>query len=71
MTIWQATLETRNFSFEAYGTRKSDALMAMGDLLWKHGEQYELESDWCADLMDDIVFREIELGAGYRDRARL
>lgn len=71
MTFWQATLDTRKFSFEAYGARKSDALMAMGDLLRKHGEEYQLENDWCADWMGDICYREIKFGVGYRDRSEV
>jgi hypothetical protein len=67
MKFWQAILDTRKFSFETYGLRKSDALMAMGDLLRKHGEQYELEPDWCVEFMEDIHWREIEMGVGYRD----
>lgn len=69
MTFWQAALHTRKFSFEAYGACKSDALMAMGDLLRVHGEQHDLEENWCSDWMEDIQYREIELGVGYRDRA--
>ena len=68
MSFWQATLDTRNFSFEAYGARKSDALMALGDTLSRHAEQYDLQSDWCAEFMSDIEYREIELGMGFRDR---
>jgi hypothetical protein len=71
MTFWQASLDTRKFSFEAYGKRRSDALMAMGDLLRKHGEQYQLEENWCSDWMGDIQYREIELDTGYRDRAKV
>ncbi len=68
MTFWQAALDTRHFSFEAYGVRKSDALMALGDLLRIHGEQYNLGENWCSDWMEDIRYREIEFGVGYRDR---
>ncbi len=71
MKFWQATLKTRHFSFEAFGVRKSDALMALGDLLRIHGEQYGLESDWPDIFGQDIEFREIEMGVGYRDCQRL
>lgn len=70
-SFWQASLDTRKFSFESYGLRKSDALMAIGDLLRKHGEQYALEENWCDAWMEDIQFREIEMGVGYRDRAEI
>lgn len=69
MAFWQASLDTRKFSFEAYGHRKSDALMVLGDLLRVHGEEYQLEENWCSDWMEDIQYREIQLGVGYRDRA--
>jgi len=68
MKFWQATLKTRNFSFEAFGVRKSDALMALGDAMRVHGEQYNLEFDWADIFGQDIKFREINMGVGYRDR---
>ncbi len=71
MKFWQATLQTHHFNFEAFGARKSDALMALGHTLRVHGEQYKLESDWVDDFGQDIECREIEMGAGYRDHHRL
>ena len=47
----------------------SSERVAIGDLLRKHGEQYQLEENWCSDWMEDVQYREIEMGAGYRDRA--
>ncbi len=71
MKFWQATLKTHNFSFEAFGVRKSDALMALGDAMRVHGEKYNLESDWADIFGQDIEFREIEFNVGYCDRHRL
>lgn len=68
-TIHKASLDTKHFSFEAYGLRKSDALMALGDGLRMHQEQYQLADGWFD--MDGVEYREIELGAAYRDRERL
>lgn len=68
MAFWQASLDTRKFSFEAYGLSKSHAFMALDDLLNVHGEQYRIEENWWSDWMGDIVYREIKLGVGYRDR---
>ena len=65
MKFWQVTLETRNFSFEAYGVRKSDALTAMCELMRKHAEQYALPETW-ADF-EDVNFREFKMDCGYRD----
>ena len=43
---WRASTETRNFSFEGFGSTEDAALEQIEKLLDLHGEQYHLSSDW-------------------------
>ncbi len=65
MKFWRATLDTRHFNFEAFGKMKSDAMMAMGETMRIHQEQYALQDDWA--MMDEVNFQELEMNRGYRD----
>ena len=69
--FWQAALDTRKFSFESYGKTENSARKALLYALKRHGEQYELESDWYQDFTQDIVYRRIVIGQAYRDRSPL
>jgi hypothetical protein len=60
-----ATLDTRHFSFEAYGLHPTAALVALKDTLDKHAEQYGLDVDWYAP--DEIGLQVRLIGRGYRD----
>ena len=61
----RATLDTKNFSFEAYGQNRAAACAALTDGLNRHAAAYQLAADWfCAD---DIEYSEIEIGRAYRD----
>jgi hypothetical protein len=71
MKFWQARLETRHFSFEAYGTTDEEARNALIAALRKHGGQRQIALDWWEDFADSINYREIELGRAYRDRELL
>lgn len=69
MTIFKATLETRNFSFEAYGTDEVNAQTALEVGLRNHARQYKLKLDWYVGF--DIDVSERELGKCYRDREEM
>jgi hypothetical protein len=71
MKFWQARLETRNFSFEAYGTTDEKARDALITAFKKHAAQWKISPDWWEDSATDIGYREIELGRAYRDREPL
>jgi hypothetical protein len=60
------TLETRNFTFDAIGTRTDNALAALHRGLRKHAEQYALPADWFAGM--DVTVRALSPGKAYRDR---
>ena len=71
MTFWQATLDTRNFSFEAFGETKDDAQRALVSGLREHGFRYDINADWWRALVECFAFRELTMGAAYRDREAL
>ncbi len=64
-TIWQASVESRNFYFEAYGTTAVEAMKALKVGLERHAEQYKLSKTWFKD--DEITLIEYELNVPYRD----
>lgn len=65
MKIIRATLETRNFYFEAYAESKEQARAALIDGLKRHASAYKLSKDWFS--ADEIEYREFELGNAYRE----
>lgn len=64
-TIWQAELETRNFTFTCYGTTCEEAMDQLIVGLDKHREQYALEANWYE--RDFIITREFDIGVALRD----
>jgi len=68
MTLYKATLETRNFSFEAYGTTEGEARLALYSGLNVHAAQYSVTASNVRDLKVDVEVRAIEVGKCYRDR---
>lgn len=67
--LWQATLETRNFSFEAYGATEDEALSALKAGCTKHAKQYQIEDGFAS--VEQVAMREISIGTCYRDREAL
>jgi hypothetical protein len=68
MKLWQATLDTRNFHFEAFAADKADAWSALFQALVRHGKHYGLPEDWISEYLDAIEYRAVTLGSAYRDR---
>lgn len=78
MTLYRAELETRNFSFEAYGPTEAKARDYLVQGLHRHFLTYS--GRWnsakqagtrLAEFLDDITVREIKSGAVYRDREEI
>ena len=67
--FWMASLETRNFSFEAGGLTEMEALTTLKQGLSLHAKRFNLEDDWYTD--DDIVVTEMKAGVAYRDREEI
>jgi hypothetical protein len=66
-SIYYAYFDSRNFSFDAIGKTKQDAISALTAGLNAHAEQYGLDKDW-VDVDEEIYVRQIQFGAAYRDR---
>lgn len=64
--IYRASLDSRHYTFEAYGESVIDAENALLDGLSKHAKQYSLASNWFEKT--DIEVTGFYLGVGYRDR---
>ena len=69
MKIYRANYDSRNFSFEAYGKNKDDAVAYLMVALLRHMDQYNLDADWYCK--DDIAVQAFELNTPYRDRAAM
>lgn len=68
MSIFIATLDTRHFSFEAYGNNEDEAKAVLESALRKHAKQYSLQPEWPDAMIDGCEVREVAVGLGYRDR---
>ena len=66
--IYYARYESRNFSFEAFGTTEVEARNALLDGLKEHARQYAdriEDAHWWFD--DDVGVQECIVGVCYRD----
>jgi len=66
MMFW-ARLETRSFTFDAFGATKSEALMAMHSGWVKHAQQTGATMGW-EIVADDVYVIEVHAGECLRDR---
>ena len=74
--LFIAELETRHFTFEAYGKTKNEVIDTLIKCCKKHCKQYECS--WVEFISPDtsvkmfaennIMVYEIKIGAGYRDK---
>ena len=67
--LFRAGYESRNFSFEAYGTTSRDAFDALVDGLQRHAVQYDLPSDWFDIDSISVNAITITIGKATRDGA--
>ena len=71
MKLIKASLSTRHFEFEAYGSTDNGARNALIAAFKKHAMQSKMTPDWWEELADCIEYREIAVGRAYRDREPL
>lgn len=70
--LFRASIDTRNFTFEAYGFTESHVQDRLREGLHKHAEQYDLSFEWVQEMMaGDISLLPITMGDSFRDRERL
>lgn len=69
-TIYLASVDTRNFTFDAAGASRDEALAALRAVLEAHVRQYgaRVAPGWLFEVFEDVQIRELVLGVGYRDR---
>lgn len=67
--MYRASLETRNFHFEAFGKTEQDAYAALRNGFGRHASQYQLEPSWWRQFEGDITLEPLSLDTCYRDRA--
>lgn len=68
-SFWMASMETRNFFFEAFGHSEQQALEALQEGLVEHARQYRdrISPNWYFDEFEYVV-RKVGFGCSYRDR---
>jgi len=64
-----ASLESRNFTFKAFGETKKQARQTLIDGLHIHAQQYDIDRNWWVDY--GIYYEEVEAGTAYRDSEAL
>jgi hypothetical protein len=69
-TIYLATAESRNFSFEAIGETYNEAIKALHKGLKIHAKQYGLAPKWFEEWAD-IQVNPLTIGEVYRDGSQL
>ena len=62
----KATLETRNFTFEAYGKDKAEALTVLMAGWSVHARQYGCQENF-EPFQEDVNYQTVNLGWCYRD----
>ena len=69
-TVYLATAESRNFSFQAVGSTKQSANLSLLRGLKLHAEQYDLDPEWWKEWAD-ISIEPLTLGEVYRDGSHM
>ena len=64
MTIYKASIETRNFEFIAYSDTAFGAENTLKNTFIKHIKQYGGTYKW-ADVKSDVYVEEVTLNTGY------
>ena len=70
--MFKAQVDTRNFSFEAYGLNRIQARATLRAGIRRHAKTYATNPDrLIADISPDIIITEIEAGQCYRDNVEV
>lgn len=67
----KATLETPNFTFEAYGQTTAHAVNALKRGLDGHTRDYQLDADWWHPLAANIQTQYFATCVAYRDGEKI
>ena len=69
--MYIAKFQSPNFSFEAYGNSKDQAIDSIKKGLDIHTKQYDLDHDWWHKWQEDIYVIHVKVGQAYRDNELL
>jgi hypothetical protein len=69
-TIYLATAESRNFSFQAVGATYNEAISSLHKGLKIHAKQYDLDPKWFEEWAD-ICCEPLDIGKAYRDGSEI
>ena len=69
-TFYSAYMETRSFTFEAYGTTEAEALEVLRLAVLKHCRQTGADREYMLEGLQDITPQPRTVGHAYRDRER-
>lgn len=69
--MYKAELETRNFSFVAYGLTKQDAETALLKGIKVHCDDYKSEMSYFISIWEDVFYNEFQMNKAYRDGEEL
>lgn len=67
--IYQATFDSRNFGFEAYGHTEQEAREALIAGLRQHARTHNISLNWFSE--EDFQVLPFTFGEAYRDRERI
>lgn len=68
LTVWHATLDTRSFTFDAYGLTRQQAMDGILRALQHHRNERGLAATWAVEAFGDVQVNSFATGAGYRNR---
>ena len=71
MNIWRCHLNSRNFSFEAYGATALEARETFAKGLRRHADKTGADQAWADEAVTEAEPRRIALGTFYRDGEKL
>ncbi len=66
-TFYRATLETRNYTFEAFGADGLQAMALLRRALEEHARQTGGDFAYLLECLDDVQPEEFQIGQSYRD----
>lgn len=69
--LWVASLESRSWSFTAYGTTAAHAKEAIRTLILEHTAATGADPDWAVGAIEDAAIERVYAGVGYRDHDAL
>lgn len=71
VTIYRASLDTRNFRFEAHADTPLHARVALLKGLIAHGKKLKLPVNWFEEMLPDVAAEAFETDGCYNETGKL